>query len=143
MAPTATREGRRRAKGMERRWELKGGGAAACTISSGVSEDMFILRICVVPYSRWDASLELEMELELELFYLPRWVREAREVRTEGTYLPVQATTSKGVCSCLHANIFPPTLSTNPRQSVPHNRAHKKNPPLVNDCTTPKKPVSQ
>ena len=67
MAPTATREGRRRAKGMERRWELKGGGAAACTISSGVSEDMFILRICVVPYSRWDASLELEMELELDV----------------------------------------------------------------------------
>ena len=45
MAPTATREGRRRAKGMDRRWELKEGGAAACTSSGIASEDIFILRV--------------------------------------------------------------------------------------------------
>ena len=29
-----------------------------------------------------------------------------------GTHLPHQATTSKGVCSCLHSNSLPPSLNT-------------------------------
>jgi hypothetical protein len=48
VAPTAMRAGRRRGKGMDRRWELKGIEVVAAGTSSVVSEAMVVFDIVIV-----------------------------------------------------------------------------------------------